>query len=617
MIVYQNTAKGFRSDVEENRIADVIESRFITSFGRRVADNEKRAFRNSMNYMERIVRNSGIDDSCGILIEYTIPSTSKRIDFIVSGHDEEGKPNFIIIELKQWEKAEKTEQDGVVRTFINKGLVDTTHPSYQAQSYKTFMQEFNQNIQEKELSPHSCCYLHNYTKGNPEPLLAPIYLETTKKSPIYFKDDFEKLQDFLKTYVGRGDGGKVLYDIESGKIKPSRHLINHVCGLLKGNQEFILLDEQKVAYERALSIGSKSKEKSVVIIKGGPGTGKSVISINLLGGLLKKDKNAIFVAPNSSFRTVIAEKLKGENKKSDVDHLFRGSAGFVDTEENTFEVIVVDEAHRLKNKTAYQYYGYNQIDDIVKSSLVSVFFVDENQMIRPEDIGSVQEIRNIAKDHNASITELELSAQFRCSGAEGYVNWLDNTLHLKETANYDGWEDSGFEFVVFDDPNELKNAIDQKILEGEEARLVAGYAWPWTSEKKGNRDAEIKDIQMEEYGFSMPWNSRRLGTRWAIAEEGINQVGCIHTVQGLEFDYIGVIVGRDLRFDPSSLQYTVDWDSYKDNNGKKTLREGPKELSKLVRNIYKVLMSRGMKGCYVYFEDENVKKYFLSRLNTA
>jgi hypothetical protein len=165
-------------------------------------------------------------------------------------------------------------------------------------------------------------------------------------------------------------------------------------------------------------------------------------------------------------------------------------------------------------------------------------------MIRPEDIGSVEGIKDIAKIYGADITEFELVSQYRCSGADGYVNWLDNTLHIRETANYDGWEDGNFDFKIFDTPNELKDAIDEKILEGENARLVAGYAWPWTSEKNGNPDAEIEDINIDGYNFRIPWNSRRLGTRWAIADSGVNQVGCIHTVQGLEFDYVGVIVGR-------------------------------------------------------------------------
>ncbi|MGI5897912.1 MAG: DUF2075 domain-containing protein [Candidatus Dojkabacteria bacterium] len=376
------------------------------------------------------------------------------------------------------------------------------------------------------------------------------------------------------------------------------------------------MDEQKVSYEEALAIAKYGKKKSVVIVKGGPGTGKSVVSINLLGGILKLGKNVVFVAPNAAYRTVIAEKLKKENKRSIIDHLFKGSAGFVNTKENEFDVIIVDEAHRLKNGTAYQYYGVNQVEDIVKSAMVSIFFVDESQMIRPDDIGSLEEIKRVAGMFNAEIKEMELTAQYRCSGADGYINWLDNTLQIKETANYDGWDEGTFDFKIFDSPNELKDAIDQKILEGQEARIVAGYSWKWTSQKHGNPDSEVCDVYIEEYDFKMPWNSRKVGSRWALADAGKEQIGCIHTVQGLEFDYIGVIVGRELTFDPASLQYRANWDKYKDNVGRQGLRDKPEELSRLIRNIYRVLMTRGMKGCYVFFEDKNVKRYFLDRLNT-
>jgi len=303
-----------------------------------------------------------------------------------------------------------------------------------------------------------------------------------------------------------------------------------------------------------------------------------------------------------------------KNKKSAVDHLFKGSAGFVDTNENEFDVIIVDEAHRLKNSTAYQYYGKNQVEDIVKSAKISIFFVDESQMIRPEDIGSIEEIERVASVYEAEVTVMELMAQYRCSGADGYINWLDDTLHIRETANYDGWDEGAFDFQIFDSPNELKDAIDEKIIQGEDARIVAGYSWKWTGIKQGNADSEVADVSIEAYDFKMPWNSRKVGSRWALADVGKEQIGCIHTVQGLEFDYIGVIVGRELSFDFSSLTYIANWNAYKDNYGKKGLKDNPKELSKLIRNIYKVLMTRGMKGCYVFFEDESVKKYFLSRM---
>jgi len=297
-----------------------------------------------------------------------------------------------------------------------------------------------------------------------------------------------------------------------------------------------------------------------------------------------------------------------------LNHLFKGSSGFYELENNVYDAIVVDEAHRLKNYLAYQYFGQNQIEDIVKASKTSIFFVDENQIIRPEDIGTIEEIKRIANKHEASINELELQVQFRCSGSDGYINWLDHTLGLKETANFDSWEDKKFEFVIFDDPNEVREAIRKKQNEGFDAQMLAGYAWKWTSAKEGNSDSQIEDVEIPEYNFRMPWNSRKVGSNWAIDEKNNEQIGCIHTSQGLEFDYVGVIIGKDLCFDNEKFEYYSPWNSYKDAAGKKGLKNDPEKLCTLIKNIYKVLMTRGIYGCYVFIQDEQLRNYFKSRL---
>ncbi|MEI8269963.1 MAG: DUF2075 domain-containing protein [bacterium] len=440
-----------------------------------------------------------------------------------------------------------------------------------------------------------------------------MYSEVIENAPIFFKDDYAKLQDFLRKYVRFGKGEEILYQIEAGKIRPSKKLIEHVEKMYAGNQEFILLDEQKVAYETARSVAKNINEKSVVVIKGGPGTGKSVISMNLLGGLLKDGLNVHFVAPNASFRDVMIHRLAQSESITRLKNLFKGSAGFWDSGKDVFDVLVVDEAHRLKKKGAYQYKGKNQVEDIIKAARTSIFFVDDYQMIRPHDIGSISEIKNIAENNKAKIYEIELTAQFRCTGAEGYLNWLDNTLQIKETANFDGWEQKDFEFIIFEDPNKLREAIKEKHDNGYNARILAGYAWKWSSVKEGNKNSEVADVEIPEFDFRIPWNSRHSGTTWAIDPSGINQAGCIHTSQGLEFDYVGIIVGNDLRFNKETFQYHTHWISYKDTAGKSGLKDKPEELTKLVKNIYKVLMSRGMKGCYVYFVDKEVEKYFKSR----
>jgi uncharacterized protein len=614
MVVYKNTVLGFCSDVETNQIADCIELAYRNSFGRKVNPSEKSSWINSMSFMERIVRRSGVANDCGVLIEYNIPTTSKRIDFIIAGYDNEKNKKFVIVELKQWQFADKTLKDGVVTSVLNGGERETAHPSYQAYSYKFFLKDYNENIYNGKINPYSCAYLHNYKENHPEPLMDDLYKEYVNDSPIYFQDDFEKLEKFLKQHVGNGSGEEILYEIESGKIRPSKKLVDCVNTMFKGNQEFILLDEQKVAYETAFNIAIKNKEKSVVIVRGGPGTGKSVISMNLFGGLLAKQLNTVFVAPNAAFRNVMKHKLARDEKKVRLNHLFKGSSGFYELENNVYDAVVVDEAHRLKNYSAYQYFGQNQIEDIVKASKTSIFFVDENQIIRPEDIGSVEEIKRIANQQGATIDELELQAQFRCSGSDGYINWLDHTLGLKETANFNGWEDKKFEFIIFDDPNDLKHAIKNRQNQGFDAQLLAGYAWKWTSAREGNSDSQIEDVQIPEYNFSMPWNSRKVGSNWAINEKSNEQIGCVHTSQGLEFDYVGVIVGNDLRFDEEKLEYYAPWAFYKDIAGKKGLKNDPEKLCLLVKNIYKVLMTRGIYGCYVFFQDKRLREYFKSRL---
>jgi len=615
MILYKNSLKDFKLDVDKNQITDLVENCFKEKLGRHISPNEKRSISNSMSFMERIVRHADISDTCGVMLEYMIPLTSNRIDFLVSGEDEDGNKNFVIVELKQWESAESTDKDGVVKTFVGGGIRETTHPSYQANSYRLFLKDYNENIDSGLLSPYACAYLHNYKEQYPEPLRADIYKLIVDETPVYFKDDYEKLQKFLYKYVRFGKGEEILYQIEKGKIRPSKKLINYVEKMYRGNQEFILLDEQKVAYETARFVAKNIREKSVVIIKGGPGTGKSVISINLLGGLLKDNLNVNFVAPNASFRDVMIRRLARNENMTRLKNLFKGSAGFLDAYNNFFDVLIVDEAHRLKKEGAYQYRGKNQIEDIVKASKTSIFFIDDNQVVRPHDIGSVNEIKRIAEINNAKIYEIQLSAQFRCAGAEGYLNWLDNTLQIRETANFDGWDKKDFEFKIFENPNDLRKAITEKSNMGFDARILAGYSWKWSSIKEGNRNGEIEDVEIPEFNFKMPWNSRYSGTTWAIDSSGINQIGCIHTSQGLDFDYIGVIVGKDLRFDKDKFEYYVDWNSYKDVSGKKGLKDKPKELTKLVKNIYKVLMSRAHKGVYVYFVDKETEKFFKSRLS--
>ncbi|MEK3865186.1 DUF2075 domain-containing protein [Paenibacillus sp. FSL H7-0716] len=616
MIIYSSSALAFREKVDSNQLTVEIENAFISKMGMRPSPGERRAWNNSMQFMERVVRNSKIADDCGVMIEYNIPASSKRVDFIVAGQDKEGKDNFVIVELKQWDAASETDREDVVVAYIGGRERETTHPSYQAWSYRQQLEDMNEAVHSSDLTSYSCAYLHNYRTPQPDPLKSKQYQRYIRKAPLFMAEDTLKLQEFLHKYIGKGNGVNLLYLIENGKIRPSKKLIDHVDGLFKGNSEFILLDEQKVAYENIMSLAKDTSKKRTILIKGGPGTGKSVISMNAFGALLKHKLNVRFIAPNASFRTVMVETLAKQQAKNKARarSLFAGSSQFYDTLENFYDVMVVDEAHRLKGKGAYQYRGENQIEDIIKASKVNVFFIDDFQRIRPDDIGSVAEIKRVADLYDSEVHEYTLSAQFRCSGAEGFINWIDHVFQIRQTGNFNGWDQSAFEFKLMDNPHMLYQSIKDKVSEGDKARMLAGFAWSWTKDTEGNRNGEIADVAIEEHDFLMPWNGRAISNTWAIHEQGLEQIGCVHTSQGLEFDYVGVIIGNDLKFDTQSMQIYADYDEYKDTMGKRGLKNNNQQLTALIKNIYKVLISRGMKGCYLYCRNPELREYLEGQL---
>jgi DUF2075 family protein len=608
MIIYRSDVLGFRQSVDNNRIVSEIETVYMRKLGRRPPGSERSAWTNSMRFMESILRNSKVPNHCGVLIEYNIPSTSKRIDFVVSGHDENKKPNFVIVELKQWEKAQATDKEDLVITFIGKGLQEVTHPAYQANSYKKYLSDMNTAIYDSEITPVSCAYLHNYRRSNPEPLLSMQYLDIVRESPLFFSDQALELQRFIRKYVGRGHGMDILYEIEQGKIVPSKKFIEYISDIFDGNDVYTLLDEQKVAYANIISAATNEKEKTT--------TGKSVVAMNSFVTLLKKSHNTMFVAPNASFKYAMVSMLSKPKKhsKSRLQALFCGSAGFVDSRPNEFDTLICDEAHRLKKKGAYMYRGESQIEDIIKASRINVFFIDDNQRIRPDDEGTIEAICKTATSHRSKVIRIGLKAQFRCSGAEGYLNWVNHTLQIADTANFDGWDAGAFEFRLFDDPMEMYRAIMEKDMFGNKARLLAGFAWPWTQGTAGNANAEVFDVTIPEYEFFMPWNSRNSSSTWAIDDDKRSQVGCVHTSQGLEFDYVGVIIGKDLRYDKNNMRLFASYSDYYDTKGKSGLKNKPDELTALVKNVYRILLSRGMKGCYLYCCDKALSDYFKSRL---
>ncbi|HKT31160.1 MAG TPA: DNA/RNA helicase domain-containing protein [Gammaproteobacteria bacterium] len=617
MIVYSSTRTQFVDDVRANRIHKTIHSELQRKLSMRVSEREVLAWRNSMHYMAHLLADEQLPADSNVYIEYSIPLTNKRVDFILTGQDAERTDTAVLVELKQWSDVQLTKKDAIVRTTLGGALVETSHPSYQVWTYAALIRDFNEAVREEGISLVPCAYLHNLDQR--DVIEAPFYAEHLKKAPVFISNDSAKLAAFLKKNIRYGDANKLMYHIENGKIRPSRSLADALVSMMKGNQEFLMIDDQKLVFETALDIAYHARKsgKQVLIVEGGPGTGKSVVAINLLVALTDRDMLVQYVSKNAAPRAVYEAKLTGTFKKSEITNLFKGSGSFTETQKGLFDVLIVDEAHRLNEKSGlYGNKGENQIKELIHASKATFFFIDEDQRISLKDIGHRAAIKDWAKQLGAKVTDLKLESQFRCGGSDGYLAWIDDVLQVRDSANADlaGIE---FDFKVFDNPNALREEIVRKNAERNSARLVAGYCWDWNSRD----NSSAMDIVIPKYGFEAQWNLSQDGSLWIISPTSVKEVGCIHTCQGLEVDYIGVIVGPDLMVRDGKVISVPTARSRMDasiKGYKSMVRADPAEAAKrgdlIVKNTYRTLMTRGMKGCYIYCTDEETGQYFRDRL---
>jgi uncharacterized protein len=629
MIVYKATKQQFLDDVYYHNIEDIVADKVKDNLNMTVGKSEYGSWTNSLPQVEQLLRDPSIPADAGVAIEYNIPQTQNRVDFIICGQDEDKNDRVVLIELKQWSKATLTAKDGMVNTRFQHGYTDTQHPSYQAWSYSMLLNSFNVAVYEGQIKLSPCAYLHNYKDDGV--ITNSFYKTYIDRAPLFCKEDKRELREFVKKYIKYGDKNDIIFKIENGEIRPSKALADSMVSLLKGNEEFVLIDSQKEIFEEAKQLAKKAQagQKQVMIIEGGPGTGKSVVAINLLVALTNLGLVSQYVTRNSAPREVYEAKLTKTMTKTMFSNMFRGSGAFWDAQEDGFDALIVDEAHRLRLKSGmFDNLGKNQTQELINASRFSIFFVDEDQRVTLKDVGSKDEIEKWARHHGADITYGVLESQFRCSGSDGYLSWLDNSLQLRETANRILDKDE-YDFKVYDNPKDLKNRIFELNKERNSARMVAGYCWKWVTKtttkawrKLSKEDqSNLYDIEFPDFDFKMKWNLDKDGMLWLISPESVNEVGCIHTCQGLELDYVGVIIGDDFVIRDGVTEIHPEAHPGMDKAMHKWRQivsedpvQGKLKVDTIVKNTYRTLMSRGMKGCYIYCTDEETSAYFKSLL---
>ena len=616
MLAYLATKKQFLSDAPN--IEDKVKDAVFKHLHMKVGTAEYNSWRNSLgNAMFHVLNESEIPDDAAVAVEYRLNGRRFRIDFMIGGTDSSGREAISIIELKQWTDIEFSDLHEHVRTRVGKGVHDEQHPSYQAWSYLTHLRDFNEYAYSNGLNINASAYLHNCPTESV--IRDSRYDDIGTKAPVFIKGERDALRSHISEVIFEGVGTDLFKDLDAAVIRPSKQLADAVGGMLEGKDEFVLLDDQKTALERitAATNSAQDGQKQVLIINGGPGTGKSVISMNALARITSSRLNARYVTPNGAPRKVYETKLSGVIPGDTFKHLFTGSGSFWDSDEDAYDALIVDESHRLTMKSGFmKNLGENQVKEIIRAARTSVFFIDEAQKVTWADVGEVDSIVEAAELAGANVQHLTLSSQFRCGGSDDYLAWLDDALGVNATSDH-YFSTDRFDFRIIDSVKELEELIRDKNQEANKARLVAGYCWDWVSAK----DPEKFDIVFPEEKFKMKWNLTSYGQNWIIDPKSVSEVGCIHTCQGLEVDYVGVIIGPDLVARDGELKTQPEFRAKTDKSlkgYKKAFRESPVEAElkadAIIRNTYRTLMTSGMKGCYVYFSDPATSAYFKTQM---
>ncbi len=621
MLIYADTIEQFRQDVLYNRIADIMNEAFVSNFGHKVQPSELLSFQNSLSRVKDLIEIAQIKDN-QIALEYQVPYNQSRIDCLLFGKDSLGKENILLIELKQWTSVTALEAEGnFVETFTGGGQRVVPHPSQQIKGYHNYLLDFIEEFEKKpSLTLTSCSYCHNYSNTDRSGLFNPIYRNITDEFPVYCREDTEKLAIRLNELLKSGDGSKVFNRFMQSRIRPSKKLLDNVRGIIKNEPMFSLLNEQLVAkniIRGKIKRADSRKEKAVILVKGGPGTGKSLIALNILAEVAEKKKKVLMASKSKPFRDGLQSWVGAPGKNVFVSPYSLTPSRL---EENALDVLLVDEAHRIETRNTYQHMrqadrnDMPMVDQLIRCAKTIVFFIDDKQRVRQQEIGNSVAIRNAAVKFKATVDEVELLSQFRCMGSNNYLEWVESVLgytDIKRTLR----KDEIFDFRIFGSPAELYNELKKKEeKKSNSARLVAGYCWPWHDPKPDG--TLVNDVKIGD--FEMPWETKGehavggypVWYQWAYKPNGFRQVGCIYTAQGFEFDYIGVIIGPDLKYNKQTDSLYGDMSATRDS----TLKRDPSNFEFYMKNIYRVLLTRGMLGCYVYFIDKETEKHFRERM---
>ncbi|WP_347057396.1 DUF2075 domain-containing protein [Blastococcus sp. HT6-30] len=622
MPLLRTSARGLADLSSAGRLSTVLAEQMSFQMKRRASVSEMRSWNSSLRVLATDLLQAGLEN-VEVLLEYQLPLSSKRIDAILAGrHPRRDAPSYVVLELKQWTDAELFEDDAELVVQPTYGRRPILHPVAQVRAYGEYLLDFVASLHGTTDVLAGAAYLHNATHNQ----VGELYnYPQDELGRLFTQQSRGEFLDFLRSRLAPSDGSHYADRLLHSTIAPSKQLMQVAADEIQRREQFVLLDEQRVAFDLVLHEVEKARRgdhKSVVVVSGGPGSGKSVIALSLLGELNRRGRTAIHATGSRSF-TQTLRKVAGKGSRQ-TQSLFKYFNSFVDADKNGFDVLIADEAHRLRETSANRWTkaefrtGKRQVDELIDAARVPVLLLDQNQVVRPGELGTVQDIEKAARERGLDVHHVDLSAQYRCGGSEAYIDWVERLLGLRPGGPVPWTGDENFEVRVAASPSAMETELRRYLDEKYGARMAAGYCWPWSDPQKDG--SLVPDVRIGDW--QRPWNlkgERSVGgappsALWASDPAGFGQVGCVYTAQGFEYDWNGVLIGPDL------VWRTDRWVAVRSHNKDPDFRNRSKvsdqEFDVLVRNVYKVLLSRGMRGTLLFSTDPGTQA-LLQRLVPA
>jgi hypothetical protein len=606
--LYRDSVAGARAQIAASTLVPTMREQFAFAYGYHPSPAEQRSWERSLTVLTNDLHDAGLDE-VEILLEYQLPLTSRRVDALLCGmHPHTGESAYVVVELKQWSRAAPV--DGTDDVVLDDGRGRRLHPAAQVGGYCDYIADFNAALGGATTRLAGVAYLHNALDEGVAGLWTYPQSRTRRMFTGQRRGDF---LEFLRSALAPRSGADAADELLNAAIRPSKQLLSLAAEEIQHREQFVLLDEQQVAYSmvmRAVEHARAAETKEVVIVTGGPGSGKSVIALSLLGELSRQGRSVLHATGSSAF-TQTLRKVAG-HRQPRVRSLFSYYNNFIDAEKNGLEVLINDEAHRIRETSTNRWTpatkrtGRPQVVDLIDAARVSVFLLDEHQVVKPGERGNVHDIVDAAEGLGCNVVKIGLDDQFRCGGSRLYEEWVLRLLGLEPGGPVPWTGDDAFVLDVARHPESMEARLRAWMDRGYSSRISAGYCWEWSKPKV---DYLFPDVQIGEW--ARPWNNpkdTRVGDApgrpfWASDPAGFDQVGCIYTAQGFEYDYSGVIFGPDL------VWRRDRWVARREHSRDNQVRRADADaFDRAIRNTYKVLLTRGMRGTLLYSTDPETQQ---------